>query len=100
MTRFVFLALSAALLAANPAAAATNWEALPALKRDCSTRSDPKDCEERKANIRAAIKTGRASCKGQVGDAHDECMGRHICAKGSEPQQCEADLRKARSMLR
>jgi hypothetical protein len=94
---FVLLALTSALLFAAPAQA-DSWDSLPALTRDCSARSDPAACEDRKERLRSAITAARKTCRSARGEAHAECMGRDICSKASDPRECEASLRQAQRM--
>ena len=53
---------------------------------DCSKAKDPKRCEERQANAKAA----RKACESKKGAQHEACMRTEFCAKSPDPKQCEA----------
>jgi len=83
--------LTACLLAASSVAFAQSTP--PAggkghqkMEFDCSKAKDPKRCEERQANAKAA----RKACESKKGAAHEACMRTEFCAKSPDPKQCEA----------
>jgi hypothetical protein len=60
---------------------------------DCSKAKDPKACEERMANAKAAQQKARQACEGRKGDEQRECMRREMCAQTKDPARCEAHIK-------
>ncbi len=57
---------------------------------DCSRTQDPKGCEERMAQMRAARDKARKACEGKSGEQRRECMEKAFCAQTSDPAKCQA----------
>jgi hypothetical protein len=89
----VLLAASTTLYAQAPKADA------PAQKRerrfDCSQAKDPKACEERLEEIRAARAKAAEACKGAAESERRDSMRREMCAQSADPAKCEARAKQA-----
>lgn len=62
---------------------------------DCSKAKDPKACEERLANFKAAHEKARKACEGKKGEEGRDCMRREMCAQAKDPGKCEAQVKEA-----
>ena len=82
------LAASTSLFAQAPQGDAAKGH--PKMQFDCSKAKDPKRCEEREANAKAA----RKACESKKGAQHEACMRTAMCAKASDPKQCEAKVKE------
>jgi hypothetical protein len=96
--------IAACLLAASTLsfAQAPSGDAAKAPRKerfDCSQAKDPKACEERRTQMRAAHDKAAKSCEGKQGAAHRDCMRHEMCAQAKDPKACEARAEKAKADL-
>jgi len=96
--------LAACLLAASTLsfAQAPSGDAAKAPRKarfDCSQAKDPKACEERHAQLKAARDKAAKACEGKQGPEHRNCMRHELCAQAKDPKACEARAEKAKAAL-
>jgi Spy/CpxP family protein refolding chaperone len=100
LTAAALLAASSAVFAQAPAAPADGAAPGPQGKPraharfDCSKAQDPKACEERREQVRAAREKALKACEGTQGTERRDCMVKQACAEAKDPAQCETRLKE------
>ena len=84
----VLLALSSVAYAQAPAAGDATKARTP--RFDCSKASDPKACEQRRTQMKAAHEKAMKACESKPEGERRECMRSEMCKQSADPAKCEA----------
>ena len=98
LTPFLSMALLAAstsLFAQAPQGGGDAAKGPRKARFDCSQAKDPKACEERRAQIKAAHDKALKACESKKGGDHVACMRTQMCAQAKDPKACEAKAKEA-----